>query len=154
MQPALYCARIGESRSLAEEVPYEELLQRITEFIIRAVLARSIDQSDWEHEELRRRGLATLQVFRNKKAVWTDRETFELERAEAQRKRDPRFERANELDAKLYDRLDRDLRAHWRRAGYKTPSLVHDMKTLFCELERDAAERAAAAREGLLAELL
>ena len=49
---------------------------------------------------------------------------------------------------------DSDLRSRWRRLGYETPPLLNDMKKLFCQLERDAAERAAGAREGLLAELL
>jgi hypothetical protein len=154
MESALYSANIGESYPLAEKTTYDALLQRIMEFTIRAALARSVDESDWEHEELRRKGLSALQLFRNGKAVWADRDTFEEERAEAQRERDARFERINELDPGLYDRLDHDLRARWQRAGYDVPSLMHDMKKLFLELERDAADRAAGAREGLLNDLL
>jgi hypothetical protein len=154
MHSELYSARIGESYSITEQSTYDGLLQRIMEFTIRAALARSIDESDWEHEELRRKGLAALQIVRNGRAVWACRESFGAELAEARRERDARFEQSNELNPALYDRLDGDLRACWRRAGYDTPSLAHDMKKLFAELERDAADRAAGARESLLTELL
>jgi hypothetical protein len=154
MKSDLYSARIGESCSIGEQKTYDDLLHGIMEFTIRAALARSIDESDWEHEELRRKGLAALQIVRNGKAVWACRESFGAELAEARREHDARFERSNELDPALYDRLDGDLRAYWRRAGYDTPSLAYDMKKLFAELERDAADRAAGARESLLTELL
>jgi len=150
----LYSARIGESCSIAERITYDDLLQRIIEFTIRAALARCIDETDWEQEQLRRNGLDALQIVRNGKAVWNAPEVFHKELAAARRAKDARFERNNELDPTLYDRLDNDLRAQWRRAGYQTPSLLHDMKRLFIELERDAADRAADAREGLLSDLL
>jgi hypothetical protein len=149
-----YSARIGESRLIAENVPYGVLLLRIVEFTVRAALARSVDECEWEHELLRTKGLETLQIFRDGKAVWRDRELFEGELAEAQRERDSRFEQRNELDSRLYQRLDRDLRLTWRRAGYETPSLQREMKRLFAELESDAAERARGAREGLVIEVL
>jgi hypothetical protein len=154
MSSALYSARIGDSHSIAEGVPYDELLKCIMEFTVRSALARSIDESDWEHDELRRKGLVVLQIFHNGKAVWADTETFTAELAEARREHCERFERINELDPALYDRLDRDLRVHWRRAGYDVPSLLHDMKKLFIELERDASDHAAGAREALLHDLL
>jgi hypothetical protein len=148
-----YSASI-ESRSIAQSVPYDELLRRIMEFTIRGALARSIDESEWEHEEIRRKGLRSLQVFHNNKAVWICGETFKQERAEAERELDARFDERNELDPALYERLDRDLLARWRKAGYQSTSLIENMKEIFVELERDASERAAGAREGLLVEVL
>lgn len=145
---------IGESRMIAQRVPYDELLRRIMEFTIRGALARSIDESEWEHEELRRKGLSSLQVFHNERAVWVCAKTFAEEHAEAERERDARFDERNELDPTLYERLDRDLRARWQSAGYKASSLIENMKEIFVELERDASERATVAREGLLAEVL
>jgi hypothetical protein len=153
MKAELYSARIGDSRAIAEETTYEELVQRIMEFTVRAALARSIDESEWEHEELRRKGLRVLAILRDGRAVWADADTFNAELREARRLRDARFERCNELDASLYDRLDGDLRALWRCAGYESPTLLHDMKKLFSELEGEAADRAAQAREGLLSEI-
>ncbi len=125
------------------------------EFTIRAALARSVDQCDWEHDELRRRGIGAIQVFRNAKAVWSDSSLFEQELAEARREHvADRFTRANEADPALYERIDEDLRARWRAAGYQTPSLAHDMKKIFAELEREVAERTEVARESLVGELL
>ena len=75
--------------------------------------------------------------------------------AEAHRERiERKFNDLNELDTTLYPRLDRDLRARWRRAGYRVPSLCSDMKKLFAELERDVTDSAANARENLLGEIL
>jgi hypothetical protein len=150
----VYSVRIGESHSIGEDIAYNELLRRLMEFIVRAALARCVDESEWEQEELRRRGLAALAISHSGKAIWTDRQIFEHERAEARRERDRRFARTNQLDPEIFERLDTDLRSRWRQLGYETPSLLHDMKKLFAEIERDAAERAAGAREGLLAELL
>jgi hypothetical protein len=150
-----YSVRIGESRCIAEDVSYDALLARIVEFTIRSAVARSIDESEWEHEELRRKGLSALQVFRNGKALWDDAAMFETEFAEARREHvGNRFESTNEPDAAFYEKLDRDLRLRWRHAGYETPSLQQNMKRLFKELERDVADRAADARESLLSEVL
>lgn len=155
MNPARYTVRIGESHSIAEGISYDALLDRIVEFTARAAVARSVDESEWEHEELRRKGLDSLQIFRNERAIWDDASTFETELAEARRERAcTRFRSGNELDAAFYELLDRDLCARWSLAGYNVPTLRHDMKRLFIELERDAAERAAEAREGLLSEIL
>jgi hypothetical protein len=123
--------------------------------MIRAALARYLDECDWEHDELRRNGIGALQIFRDGKALWADSLTFQRELAEAQREHvEDRFRRTNEADPALHRRLDDDLRARWRAAGYESPSLANDMKTIFCELERDAAEHAEVARESLVAELL
>jgi hypothetical protein len=150
-----YSTRIGESYCLSEDVSYEVLLQRIMEFTVRAAVARSIDESEWEHEELRRKGLSALQIVRNGKAVWLDQETFEGELAEARREHiESGFKEANELDPSLYQELDNDLRARWRSAGYETPSLITDMKKLFAELQRDAAHRIAGAMEDLIREIM
>lgn len=155
MDPTCYSVRIGESHCVADGIPYDALLDRIVEFTIRAAVARSTDESEWEHEELRRRGLSALQIFRNHRAVWDDRSTFEIELAEARRENiGERFESTNELDPALFTDLDRDLRGLWRRAGYEVPSMRNDMRALFAELERDAADRAAHAREGLLDDVL
>ena len=150
-----YTTRIGESVSIAEDVPYESLTTAILEFTIRAAAARSADESEWEHEELRRRGLGSLQVFRNGKALWTDGESFQAELAEAARERVvDRFNAGNELDPEFFEKLDRDLRDRWRLAGYDISSLLENMKALFAEVESDANDRAANAREALIEEIL
>jgi hypothetical protein len=125
------------------------------EFTIRAALARSTDDSEWEHDELRRRGLGAIELFHNGKAVWDDPIAFQTEFAEARREGvADRFLVSNQLDAALYERIENDLRNSWRCAGYAVTCLATDMKKLFAELERDVADRAAGAREGLLVELL
>src|ERR1700678_3384806 len=150
-----YSAQIGESCCIARRETYGTLLTRIVEFSLRAAMARSVDEMEWEQEQLRRRGLSALQIFKNGKAVWEDRPMYESELAEARREGiDERFQAANEADAGLYQKIDDDLCARWRSLGYATPTLGHDMKRLFAELARDAAERADEARKRLLAELL
>lgn len=150
-----YSVRIGESYCMAENATYDALLTLIVEFTVRAAVARCVDENEWEHEQLRRRGLSALQIFRNGKAVWDDSAAYGAELDEACREHiDARFKSSNELDIELYGRLDRDLRARWRRAGYETPTLRRDMKRLFVELERDAADRASNARDSLLGDLL
>lgn len=134
---------------------YDALLASVIEFTVRAAVARSEDNSEWEHERLRREGLAALQLSRDEKALWDDPQTFAEEFAEACREDvAPRFRAQNELDPAFYEGLDRDLRARWRRLGYETPSLRDDMKALFQELERDIADRAADARERVLADFM
>lgn len=155
MSPARYSVRIGDAHCIGVDLCYEALLARIMEFTIRAAVARSEDESEWEHEKLRRNGLCALQLFRDDKAVWDNPQTFADELAEARREGiAQRFEAQNELDPAFYERLDGDLRSRWRRFGYETPSLRDDMKVLFWELERDAAERAADARQRLLADFV
>jgi hypothetical protein len=155
MKAPLYSARIGESLCIAENTSYDALLKSIVEFTVRAAVARSTDDNDWEHEELRRKGLCAVQIFRNGRAVWAEPDAFDAELTEARREQiEPRFSKSNELDAKLYSHLDRDLQVRWRMAGYEVPSLLNDMKKLFGELERDATDRATGAREGLVNEIL
>lgn len=151
----LYCVRVGDSFTLAEAVPYDVLLSRIMEFTVRAAVARSLDDCEWEEDALRRNGLLSLEISRNGKALWADRRSFAEQLAEARREGvEGRFREQNALDASLCRRLDRDLRARWRSAGYQTPSLIADMKKLFAELERDLADRTASAREGFVREIV
>lgn len=150
-----YSVRIGESCCITENATYSALLTRIVEFTVKAAVAHSIDEDEWEHEQLRRKGLSALAIFRNEKAVWDDGAAFKAELAEARREHiGPRFQASNELNVELYQKIDSDLRDRWRRLGYATPTLRHDMKALFLELERDASERAKNARESLLVELM
>lgn len=155
MNSARYSARIGETHCIGVDVPYEALLLRVMAFTVRAAVARSADESDWEHEQLRRNGLGALELFRDHKALWDDTQTFAEELAEARREGvGPRFQTENELDPAFYDSLDDDLCTRWRRLGYETPSLRGDMKALFLELERDVADRTLHARERMLNEFL
>jgi hypothetical protein len=150
-----YSVRMSESYCIAEDATYETLLTCLVEFTVRAAVARCIDENDWEHELLRREGLRALQIYHNGKAAWDDAVSFEAERAEARREHiASKFDASNELDSDVYIKLDRDLCARWQRAGYRTPSLLHDMKHLFAAIERDASARANDARNGLLDELL
>jgi hypothetical protein len=146
---------MSESYCIAEDATYDTLLRRLVEFTVRAAVARCVDENDWEHELLRREGLRALQIYHNGKAAWDDAVSFEAERAEARREHiASKFDAGNELDSDVYTNLDRDLCARWQRAGYQTPSLLHDMKHLFSAIERDASARANEARNGLLDELL
>ena len=153
--PARYTARMEETVSIAEDVAYERLSARILEFTVRAAIARSKDESEWVHEQLRRRGLSGIQIFRNGKAIWTDRDIFEAELAEAQRSKcEGRFDARNELDPTFLEELDRSLRQRWRLAGYQVSSLLGNMKALFSELESDVKDRIADARRALTDEIL
>jgi hypothetical protein len=153
--PIRYTARMEESVSIVEGVPYERLSAGILEFTIRAAIARSGDESEWEYEELRRRGLGCIHIFRDGKALWTDRDAFEAELAEARRSTcADRFNASNEVDPTFLELLDRDLRERWRLAGYDVPSLTESMKPLFSELESDAKDRAAQARQAFANEIL
>lgn len=153
MNSARYSARIGEAHCIGVSMPYETLLVRIMEFTVRAAIAKVADESEWEHERLRRNGLAALQVSRNGKALWDNAKIFDQELAAAQRGNAAKqFRECNVLDPEFFARLDRDLGLLWRRLGYEAGSLRGDMKALFSELEHDAADRAAQARERLLAD--
>lgn len=150
-----YSARIGESRCIAQDLPYEELVSKIVEFTARAAMARSRDDSDWEQDQLRRGGLACLQLFRNGKAVWNDPDTFHTELHEVCREHvEARFKDLNQLDPELYSQLELDVRARWRRIGYQTKNLMLSMRKLYNELERDFADRADRAMGLLLEEIL
>jgi len=125
------------------------------EFTVRAAMARSRDDADWEQDELRRSGLACLQLFRNGKAIWSDPEAYRTELDEAIREHvEERFKERNDLDPELNRRLDRDVRERWRSVGYNAPSVMLCMKELFNELERDLADRANRAMERLLNDVL
>lgn len=134
---------------------YDLMLARVMEFTMRAAIARSSDESEWEHEQLRKHGIDALQIFRNGKALWDSVPIFYDELTEARREgaAEP-FEARNELDPEFYVRLDRDLRARWCRLGYHAESLRADMKALFSELEHDAKQRAAGARERLFTDFV
>jgi|ERR1700722_1015342 hypothetical protein len=142
--PVRYSARVGAS-AIAADLPYDELVGRVLEFALRAAIAVAADQFEWEHEELRRDGLTAIEFFREGRALWWDRECFEAERADPQ---------CNELDAAFFDRLDHDLRARLKRAGYEVPSLIACTKVLYSEIAADVADRCAGARESLLVEIL
>jgi hypothetical protein len=150
-----YTARLGGSVSIAEDVSYDELLKSLIEFTLRAAMARASDQSTVEHEELRLKGLSAIELFRNSRAVWTDAALFERELAEARREGiQGVFMERNELDPEVYDKLNGQLRDWWRRAGYESDCLTKCMKRLFTELESDASDRAADAREQFVGEVL
>ena len=53
-----------------------------------------------------------------------------------------------------FSRAPPDLRDRWRLAGYDIASLLENMKALFAEVESDAHDRAANAREALIEEIL
>ena len=149
-----YSAWIGDV-AVANGASYDLLLESIIEFTIRAALARSIDESGWEHDELRRYGLDALQLFRSGKAVWANRETFEGQLAEAAAFGDAtRFNETNDLDLELYQSLEQDLQTRWKLLGYDVSSLKSDMKKLFNELEADARDRVSKARDGFVSDVL
>jgi hypothetical protein len=149
-----YSAYIGTSVAIAEDVPYETLVRDIIRFTAEAAAARFADDASWEHEELRKRGLAVIEVCRNGKAVWKERENFDTELAEARRTGcDAHFIAKNQLDTDLLLHLDRDLRKLWRKAGYDSHVLIHNMKWLFSELEADLGASAARARSTFVDEI-
>ncbi|MBV8723613.1 MAG: hypothetical protein JO277_15790, partial [Candidatus Eremiobacteraeota bacterium] len=84
MEAYHYTARIG-SGSIAEDLSYAKLLERTLEFVLRAAVAKAIDEFAWEQEELRRSGLRAIEFVRDGKAIWWDAEAFELEQKEAWR---------------------------------------------------------------------
>ena len=149
-----YTVRIAGT-TLADDVPYGEVLRSVVRYTVEAAVARAADRYDWEHEELRRRGLAAFEIARNGRALWCEPGDFATERALAGAQgAGTAFDAANELDSGFCQRLDADLRELWRKAGYETPSLAADMRPLFAELESDAQDRAASARSGLVLEIV
>jgi hypothetical protein len=151
----LYSARVSPSACIAEDVDYETLLERIAEYTLRAAFARAADQHDCDQENLRLNGLRAIELFHGGRAVWQDRVAFEQLLADAAATGGQgSFERANELDAALVARIDRDLQERWRVGGYLVPSLALDMKRLFSELEADALDSARTAQARLLTDLL
>jgi hypothetical protein len=148
-----YSARISPSACIAEDVEYENLLDRLAEYALRAAFARAADENDWEQDELRRKGLGAVELYHNGRAVWQDPVSFQQCRSE-DAGAGARFDLGNELDPGLLERLDADLRKRWRACGYMVSSVASNMKKLFDQLQDDAAERSREAREELLAELL
>jgi hypothetical protein len=147
-----FTARIEPSIILATDVSYATLLDTIVLFTLDAAVARSSDDARWEQETLRKKGLSALELSRNGRAIWNDAQIFESElKAECDA---AEFLAGNQLDPEVFRRLDRDLRRLWRRAGYEAPSLAHDMKTLFIELEADIRESAAGARSAFVDEIV
>ena len=154
MSSPRYAARIG-SFGLARDVTYELLVKCLVEHIVRAAMAHVADESVWEYDELRRKGLDVVEIERDGRALWNDAACFEAESLAAEAAGDGvRFHTLNELDPAFFERLDGDLRVRWKRAGYETPCLRHGMKQLFVELEADAVERAVAARKKLIDEIV
>jgi hypothetical protein len=150
-----YSAQISPSAQIAENVCYQTLLERIFEYTLRSALARANDRHDWEQDQLRRRGLGAIELLHNGRAVWQDRGAFEQFLSDETRTGTiAQFERDNELNAELLERVDRDLRECWRRAGYMVSDLCSDMKKLFAELESEEADRARGADEAFVAEVL
>ena len=72
MSATLYTVHIGEHHCFARGVTYEAMLRLIVERTVRAALARSIDSSNWEDEQLRHKGLASFQICQGSKAIWSD----------------------------------------------------------------------------------
>lgn len=150
-----FTARIGHGVSIAEDVSYDELVDRVLEFVVRAAIARANDHSTWEEEELRREGLKRIEFAGDGRALWWDRDAFEAENAEAKRESaQDLFASQNTFDGSFFHALDRDLRERLRQAGYATGELFADMKELYREIAADASDRSAQAREGLVAEIL
>ena len=150
-----FTARIGHGVSIAEDVTYDELVERVLEFVVRAAIAKANDYSTWEEEELRREGLRAIEFLKDGKALWWDREAFDAEDAEAKRERaHERFLSQNEFGGTFFEGLDSDLRVRLRSAGYSTTTLFTDMKELYREIAADAIDRSAQAKEGLVAEIL
>jgi hypothetical protein len=154
LRPSRYTATIVDTYCVADKVSYVELLRAIVEFTLRAAAARSIEESDWAHEELRRSGLASLQIFRDDKAIWTDTVAFSEELAARPGGAVDMFAEHNEIDPDFYALLERDLQALWRSSGYDAPTLLNDMKRLFTELEREMETTARYAREGFVRDIL
>jgi hypothetical protein len=155
VKSATYSAWIGQSVCIVRDASYAALLKCIDEFTIRAAISRTMDQHQWEHDELRRAGLGAIEFVRDGRALWRDPETYEESLQEARRKRvAARFTSSNELDPAFMERIDAELRERWRLRGYLVPSLTGDMKTLFAELEATARDSIAGGLEGLVGELL
>jgi hypothetical protein len=155
----VYTVRIAASAPFGEDLPYDRLVDGMVEYILRAAFARADDQEDWEHDELRRKGLGAVELFHNGRAVWEDRPAFEQARREfvlPDRPSDAAdaFDTRNELAPEILARLNLDLSRRWRQSGYLVYSLTLDMKGLFEQLEDDLRARVREAREDLVGEIL
>jgi len=150
-----FTARIGHGVSIAEDVSYDELVDCVLEFVVRAAIAKANDYCSWEEEELRRQGLNAIGFVRDGKALWWDRDSFEVEYAEAEREGSAElFASQNEFGGAFFEKMDSDLRERLRRAGYAARPLFTDAKDLYREIAADASDRSAQARESLVAEIV
>jgi hypothetical protein len=150
-----YTARIAPSAQVAEGASYEALLDAICEYTVRAAFAHANDQHGWEQDELRRKGLSAIELFHNGKAVWLDAASFgECLSDETSHGTVVQFERTNEMNLELSERIERDLVERWRLAGYTVVNLRCDMKKLFEELEADAHDCDRQAREAFIVDIL
>jgi hypothetical protein len=155
MRSPRFTARIGHGVSIAEDVSYDELVDRVLEFVVRAAIARANDRSTWEEEELRRQGLKGIEFARASKALWWDADAFAAEQAEAKREgASELFLSRNECGGTFFETLDADLRKRFRNAGYSTASLITEMNEIFREIAADASDRSSQANESLIAEIL
>lgn len=155
MKTRRYTAKIAGGITIAENVTYDELANRVLDFILRAAIALSIDSFEWEHEKLRREGLEGIDFFAGERALWLERESFDVEKESAKRAGClTRFLATNELDIDFFTKLDGDLRERLARAGYAAEPLITDMKKIFREISDDVKDRSAQAQQALVAEIL
>ena len=149
-----YTAQIS-GFAIAQDAPYALLLENLARFMVQAAVAHSADESRWDQEDLRLHGLYGLEVFRNGKALWHDRETFDIESAQAHDQRAAaEFAQRNELDTALWERLDHDLRRLLQQAGYDVPSLARTMKPFFAQINDDLEASASDERRTLIEEIV
>jgi hypothetical protein len=134
---------------------YALLLKNLVRFTVEAAVAHSADESSWDQDQLRRRGLDALEVARDGKALWSDGVSFNAELAQARQRREAtEFTARNELDPEFCARLDGDLRRLLRQAGYDVPSLMHTMKPFFAEIDTDLRASASGARKAFIEEIV
>lgn len=155
MRTRRYTAKIAGGITIAENVTYDELANRVLGFILQAAIALSIDSFEWEHEKLRREGLESIDFFAGEKALWLERDSFDVEKESAKRAGClTRFLATNELYIDFFSSLDADLRERLARAGYSAEPLITDMKKLFREISDDVKDRSAQAQQALVTEIL
>lgn len=153
--PQRFTARIGHGVSIAEDVTYCELVDRILEFVVRAAIARANDRSSWEEEEVRRQGLQRIEFAKDGKALWCDAGAFAAEEAEANREGASKlFLSRNECGERFLQTLDLDVRTRLRNAGYSTASLLAEMNEIYREIAGDASDRSLQANEALIDEIM
>jgi hypothetical protein len=150
-----YTAKIAGGVTIAENVTYDDLATRVLDFILHAAIALSIDSFEWEHEKLRREGLQGIEFFVGERALWLDRESFDVEKENAKKSGyQTQFLSTNEFVDDFLTNLDSDLRERLARAGYAAPSLISDMKKLYREISDDVKDRSAQAQQALVTEIL